>query len=119
SEFINRYARFEHELMRNADATIPKAFKAFRNAPAFARIAPSISVAAKKVVGHCQRVDSGFPELGVESLLDEYAGGGTDFNDQALASLCRLKGYKLVTDDSDFTFPDVTVITANVKLLRH
>jgi hypothetical protein len=118
SEFINRCARFEYDLRRVDDPTIPTSFKAFRNTPAFAGIASSISVAAKKVVQHCRRVDSGFPELLVESVLDEYSGGRTDFNDQALAGLCKLKGYKLVTDDSDFISSDVTVITANVKLLR-
>lgn len=117
SEFVNRFARFEYELARDRDHTLPMNFKDFRNTPTFVPIALSISVAAKKIARYCHRVDTGFPELEIDSLLDEYAGGATDFNDQALARLCQLRGYKLITDDSDFKVPGITIITANRKLL--
>jgi predicted nucleic acid-binding protein len=117
-EFINRLARLEHELLKDHDASVPEVFKKFRDTPRFVPIATSICVAAKKVLNHCCRVDSRFPEIAIEPLLEEFAKGSRDLNDQVLAELCKSQGYKLVTDDGDFTFPEVTVITANRKLLR-
>ena len=95
---------------------MPENFKVFRDSAQFVPIASAICVAAKKIVGHCRRVESGFSEGGIEAILDTFANGSRDFDDQLLAELCRAKGYKLVTDDGDFSFPGITVITANSTL---
>jgi predicted nucleic acid-binding protein len=51
-------------------------------------------------------------------LVDEYAAGDSDFNDQVLTALCKKKGLKMVTDDVDFKGRGIPVITANKRLLR-
>ncbi len=117
SEFINRFARLEHGFRRARNTFLPSDFKQFRRTPEFASVAASIRDAAKALLKHCARTDSGFSDLPVENLLDDFARGTSDFNDQVLAQLCKRKGLKLVTDDGDFSYPGVTVISANAKLL--
>jgi predicted nucleic acid-binding protein len=53
----------------------------------------------------------------VDALIDEYAAGNSDFNDQVLTTLCKRSGLKLVTDDGDFKGRGIPIITANQKLL--
>ncbi len=50
-------------------------------------------------------------------VIAEYAVGDSDFNDQIIATLCKRKGLKLVTDDGDFGGHGIPVVTANRKLL--
>ena len=74
---------------------------------------------AKTVRTHrlCVHIDSGPDASMIDQLIDEYAVGGSDFNDQILVALCRDKGLKLVTDDSDFNEQGICVVTANRQLL--
>ena len=55
--------------------------------------------------------------LEMNDLLDDYAVGGFDFNDQVIAQLCKDKGLTLITNDGDFKGQDVTILTANRRLL--
>jgi predicted nuclease of predicted toxin-antitoxin system len=60
---------------------------------------------------------SRFNAAEIVSILTEYAGGEADFNDQVLAELCRADNLKLVTHDADFSGSNLTILTANPKLL--
>jgi hypothetical protein len=55
--------------------------------------------------------------LDTKSLIDDYGDGKSDFNDLVLVELCKSKALKLVTDDGDFKGKDITILTANKKLL--
>lgn len=112
SEFITQYARLKHQLIS------PKIkFKDFRRSQDFKCVAQDIVADVKMVLRHCKRLESGFDSLAIETLLDNYAMGESDFNDQILASLCKNNGLKLVTDDGDFKDCGVPVVTANKRLL--
>ncbi|MGH8547812.1 MAG: hypothetical protein ACRERU_04290 [Methylococcales bacterium] len=50
-------------------------------------------------------------------MIDEYAAGDSDFNDQVIAELCKKRGLKLVTDDGDFGRYEISIVTANRRLL--
>lgn len=113
SEFINVYARLKWKLL-SAPSTN---FKQFRKSDDFKPVAQDIAADVKRVLQHCTRVASGFESLAIDALMDEYAGGDSDFNDQVLTALCKRAGLKLVTDDSDFKGRGVPVITANKGLL--
>ena len=113
SEFINTYARSKWKLV----APHIKEFKGFRKSADFKPVAQDISADVKRVLQHCTRVESGFDSLAIDALINEYAAGDSDFNDQILAALCKKEGLKLVTDDGDFKNQGVAVITANQKLL--
>ena len=40
-----------------------------------------------------------------------------DFNDYYYSRFCRNNGYSIVTDDGDFKFEGVEILTANSQLL--
>lgn len=113
SEFINAYARLRWKLLPASSDN----FKQFRKSGDFAHIAQDIAADVRRVLQHCMRVESGFEPLSIDVLLDEYAAGDSDFNDQILATLCKGKGLKLVTDDADFKRREISVVTANKRLL--
>ena len=112
SEFINSYARLKWKLL-----SPPLEFKAFRKSSVFKPVAQDIAADVKRVLQHCTRVENGFESLAIDNLIDEYAVGDSDFNDQILTTLCKRKGLKLVTDDSDFKGQEILVITDNRRLL--
>lgn len=112
SEFINAYARLKWKLVR---PTIQ--FKEFRNTPEFKPVAQEIVDNTKRVVNHCSRIESGFSTLKINNLLDGYAAGGADFNDQMIIEMCKTSGLILVTNDSDFKDKGIPVLTANQHLL--
>lgn len=110
SEFINRYARIKCGSKRN--------FKRFRQSKAFEPVAGAIADAMRRILKHCKRIRNGFEALQINPLLDEYAKGNSDFNDQVIASICKRERLKLVTDDSDFSGKGIRVLTANRNLLN-
>ena len=113
SEFINSYARMKHNILNPG----VRFNKRFRQSAAFKPIAQDVAADARLVLQHCTRVESGFDVLNIDTLVDEYEKGNSDFNDQVLADLCRSKGLTLVTDDRDFKDCGLTVVTANRRLL--
>lgn len=113
SEFINAYARSKWRLLAPSSTD----FKQFRQSGAFKPIAQDVAADMKRVLQHCTRVADGFELLTIEPLLNEYALGESDFNDQILIDLCRRQGLKMVTDDSDFKGQDISLITRNQRLL--
>ena len=115
SEFINAYARFVYNKLPVGSK--PADFKTFRNNASFKPIAGKIARQARKILKKCQRTESGFETVELEAILTDYAAGGADFNDMILGELCKAKGLKLVTHDSDFKGQDLTILTANRKLL--
>ncbi len=115
SEFINAYARMQYNLLPRSDR--PGTFKQFRRSEGFKPIARDIASDVNRVLQHCTRVESGFESLDVDALIDEYAKGDSDFNDQVLALLCTREGLKMVTDDGDFKGQSIPVVTANKRLL--
>ena len=112
SEFINSYARI---MWRNSIPTMD--FKQFRNSRQFKPIAQYIAADAKNVLHHCSPIESGFAMLEMNELLDDYAAGGFDFNDQVITELCKRKGLTLITHDGDFKDSGVPILTANKKLM--
>lgn len=112
SEFINVYARQQQKLIA-PDAQ----FKEFRNSQDFKPIAQEIADNVKRVLSHCSQIESRFETLDGDGLMNEYAKGGTDFNDQVIRELCNSRDLKLVTDDGDFGGQGISIITANKRLL--
>lgn len=113
SEFINTYARIKWNLF---SSTFPN-FKQFRKSSHFQPVAQDIAADMKQVLRHCTPIANGFETLALNDLLDTYALGDSDFNDQVLAALCQRSGLKLVTDDADFRGQGIPIITNNRNLL--
>ena len=113
SEFINVYARRKWRLI--SPHLYP--FKAFRNSSDFKSVAQDIAAEVKQIMKHCSRIESGFATLRIDDLLNDYAVGDFDFNDQVITQLCKINGFTLITNDGDFETQDIPVLTANSKLL--
>ena len=113
SEFINAYSRKKWKLI----ARHIKLFKDFRNSPTFKPVAQDIADDVKKIMKHCSRIESKFVTLGIDDLLNDYATGNFDFNDQVITEICKSKGCTLITDDGDFKTQEIPILTANSKLL--
>lgn len=113
SEFINAYARMKWGILEKPRGD----FKQFRRSLDFKPIAQDIVGDIRQVLKHCSRLENGFEKLDIDGLISEYAEGDSDFNDQVIAALCRRKGLKLITDDSDFRGRGIPVVTANKRLL--
>jgi predicted nucleic acid-binding protein len=115
SEFINTYARLKWQLLRAAASG--ENFKQFRKSASFKPVAQAIADDVKRMLQNCTRVGNGFESLEIDALVDDYAAGDSDFNDQVLIALCKKEGLKMVTDDGDFKGCGIPVITANKRLL--
>ncbi len=113
SEFINRYARIRQDLISSKVS-----FKRFRQSPEFQAIASDIVADVKRVLRHCIQIECDFETLAMDDLLDEFKTGNFDFNDQVLTALCKKRKLKLVTDDGDFDTAEISVLTANIALLK-
>jgi predicted nucleic acid-binding protein len=113
SEFINRYTRVRWGVV----APGLNSFKDFRNSPDFKPIAKDITADVKRILKHCSPIESGFAAMEIDDLLDAYALGNSDFNDQVITELCKTNGLTLITNDSDFRSREIPVLTANKSLL--
>ena len=89
----------------------------FRNSPSFKSVAQDIANDVDRILKPSSRIESGFTALNTPDLLNEFAAGAADFNDQVIAALCKRNGLTLVTHDGDFTEPGLSVLTANRNLL--
>ena len=114
SEFINRFARQEWELSE----LYPYSFKTFRNSLEFETIAQGIAAAIKQIMQHCLQIESGFRSLKIDNLLNDYAKGKFDFNDQVITELCKNNELTLVTHDGDFDPGNLHILTENNYLLH-
>lgn len=115
SEFINANSRFVYNEL--PAETKPADFKTFRNSADFKPIAEDIAKYALRIIEKSEPTESGFESVNLRAIVRDYAAGETDFNDLILSELCRAKNLKLITHDSDFSGENLTIITANPRLL--
>ena len=108
SEFINRYARLKWQLAASRYGN----FKNFRDSAHFKPVAQDIAADAKRVISHCSRIESSFATLAIGDLLNDYAAGDSDFNDQVITELCKSNGLTLITNDRDFRSQEIPILTA-------
>lgn len=116
SEFINTYARTKWRL-NDSDTKKFREFKEFRDSADFKPVAMEIADNVKRIIKHCKLLESGFKRLDISAVLDDYAAGTSDFNDQVIGELCRVNELTLITNDRDFRGRNAPILTANPKLL--
>ncbi len=112
SEYINRYCRIEHQAIAPGTK-----FKQFRNSPSFISVGKTAAVHARNIMGLCQRHNHAFATANINQILVDFEVGSNDLNDGLLADACLQHGWKLVTNDADFTNGGIQLLTANTKLL--
>ena len=59
SEFVNRYARLKHQILKGQSG-VSSDFKKFRQSSIFKTIARDIAADVRKILANCTRVESGF-----------------------------------------------------------
>ena len=114
SEYLNRYLRLEYEV--GWLGKYPK-FKDFRTSPDFASAASAAVGDARQILKVAAAEDTPLLSVELPAILVETEAGRIDFNDGVLAETCRLRGWKLLTNDSDMTVGGIEVLTTNPKLL--
>ncbi len=117
SEFVNVCARKEYDLAFSPGSGRPP-FKQFRDSPDFVPIAQAISRAADQIAAFAVAVDHAFSKWPLKDLLNDYATGQHDVNDQCLVQLCRQEKAFLLTNDRDFVRGGIALLTTNPTLLR-
>jgi predicted nucleic acid-binding protein len=115
SEYLNRYCRIEWNALHKASQPD---FKMFRKSGAFRTVGQGAATFARGMLKVCTRHDLPFAAANVTQVLSEFEAGSNDFNDGMLAETCRHHGWKLVTNDSDFTTGGIEVLTTHPFLLK-
>jgi predicted nucleic acid-binding protein len=118
SEFVNRYARLEHQIQKNAGAAVSHDFKTFRDSPDFVPIAQAIQASVMKIGKYAQLLDHPLTACDLPAVLAEFASGRRDINDELLAQCCKKHGLVLLTNDADLGHVGITILTTNPQLLR-
>ncbi len=115
SEYLNRYCRIEWNALHKA---AQPNFKAFRRSSSFLTVGQGAATYARGILKLCARHDHPFATADVTRVIADFEAGTNDFNDGLLAETCRHHGWKLVTNDSDFTTGGIEVLTSHPLLLR-
>jgi len=63
-------------------------------------------------------LEDDFVKIDPLKLLTDFQKQNADYNDYYYYKLCLQHNIPIVTDDGDFVFPDLEIITANNKLLK-
>ena len=115
SEYLNRYCRIEWNALHKK---VHPDFKVFRKSTSFPKVGQSAATYARGMLKLCTRHDHPFAATDLTDVLADFEAGTNDFNDGLISETCRHHGWKLVTNDSDFTTGGIEVLTLHARLLR-
>jgi len=115
SEFVNRYSRYKFVMWKPTEEVT---FKDFRSSTDYPPVARDIADAVRGILGMCQLVGPDLESIDLEALLSDFEENRRDINDQLLAEMCRSKNLTLITHDRDFKGYEITVFTANPRMLE-
>lgn len=114
SEYLNRYFRLEYNVSWTGKYV---SFKDFRQSGDFTNVARVAVADATQILGLAAAEDTNFSRADLPGILKETENGTLDFNDGVLVETCRLRGWKLLTNDADMQLGGIEVLTSNPKLL--
>lgn len=120
SEYLNRYWQIEWRAWQISNPGLAGRYpkpKDFRKSPYFTPIAQSAIAEAKGIISLCRVDETPLHLTDLNAMLAEFSAGIFDFNDGVIVETCRLRGWKLLTDDADMTKGGIEVLTANQKLI--
>lgn len=115
SEYLNRYCRIEWEGNFKAKYST---FKQFRQSADFQKVGVSAQTFAWKILHFCQLHSVLHDELDINQALQDFVLGQIDFNDALLVAICKKRNLKLMTNDADFQYGGIEVLTTNPRLLK-
>jgi predicted nucleic acid-binding protein len=94
SEYLNLYVRYGYELSRHKQN-----LRDFRKSKEFLPVAQDAVTDAKLLLSRGIWLSNGLEQAVIYDLLDAFALGDSDFNDQIISTHCREHGLQLITDD--------------------
>ncbi|ADJ27041.1 type II toxin-antitoxin system VapC family toxin [Nitrosococcus watsonii] len=115
SEYLNRYCRIEWEGNFKSQY---RTFKQFRQSVDFGPVVSSAHAFAAKILSFCQIHSVSADELDLNQALTDFKSGQVDFNDAILIDICKKRNLKLMTNDADFQYGGIEVLTTNPRLLK-
>jgi hypothetical protein len=115
-EFCNRCTRFEYEVLKEADDTLPN-YKVYRRSNDFRPVMESVRDTCLHILDDCEYISVGRSECNMTKALEDFCSGDIDFSDIVLANHCAKEKLHLMTDDGDFHGRGLSIITANRKLI--
>lgn len=119
SEFFNAYLRLEFNILKTME---PDAFVDFkRNYRGTERYKETIEYIARIVKSNILRmaikINDEFASMEMDALFRNIS--DHDYNDKFLIQLAERNGWKIVTNDADFSYvQNVEIFTSNPKMLR-
>ena len=122
-EYINRYCRIEFQAYEDyAHPNSKRSLKEFRRQD-LATYRPIATDAASRVkemfeIPGIKRINGDFAAMDVTAMLNEFAQGNSDWNDQLIVDICQRHACSLLTNDADFENASINILTCNSKLLR-
>lgn len=116
SEIINRALRIEYSkfLLKNNLGVNQCSFKNFRDSEDGRYALDDIFTVVKGILKHLSVAGKTFSKKEIEDCL---CTDNLDFVDKAIVSLCKEKDFILFTNDKDFKYVDLEILTGNPKLL--
>ena len=117
NEYLHHYTRVE---WRNHRENYPKKYpkyKNFRDSDEFQNAISTASQFARKIIELGKLHSIPADKINISQALDSFSSGGIDFNDAILTDICKQSNFKIITDDVDFKYGGIDVLTLNSKLL--
>ena len=115
SEYLNRFCNLQWNSQYKCK--YPK-YKKFRNSNDFAAVAQTAIKSTRQILRLCTWSEDIIGAKAIDSVLTNFVSGNADLSDLLLIELCRENGWKIVTNDGDFRYGSVEIITANRSLLE-
>lgn len=115
SEYLNRYCRIEWNALHKGNYSD---FKVFRCSSDFSDVGQSAAFFAARILSISLAYDLPFSQVDIKQVISDFESGLSDFNDGLLNQTCRYHGWKMVTNDKDFSNGGIEVLTSNPVLLR-
>ena len=123
-EYINRYCRIEFKAYEDfVNPNSQRTFKEFRTQD-FVTYRPIAKDAASRVIEMFEipgitRINGDFSSVDLQAMLNQFAQGNSDWNDQQIVDICQRHSCSLLTNDADFKDADIQILTCNHRLLGH
>lgn len=118
SEIVNRAHRLEYNsyLYRNKNDPTKISYKNYRNnEEGKLALSDIYLIIETNILPHFKISPKSFTK---EEILSFLHLDSLDFGDKAILAICQQNSFVLLTNDADFKFSDIDILTSNPKILN-
>lgn len=117
SEFINRAMRLNYDIYLDENGFNSKEipFKDYRNSTDGQETLSDIYELVNELLEHFIVIEKSYSKTDIESMtiVDDL-----DFIDKAIVKICELNNYILITNDGDYKYSNIDIISCNSYLVN-